>query len=54
MPPQIQRMRSDDLWPPFSRIRQRAATMWSAVDSDHPLVNGTIRDSLHEAMDLED
>jgi len=55
VPPQIQRMRSDDLL--AAVFPDQAACGDNVVGEiqipDHPLVNETIRDSLHEAMDLE-
>jgi ATP-dependent Lhr-like helicase len=55
VPPQIQRMRSDDLL--AAVFPDQAACGDNLVGEiqipDHPLVNETIRDSLHEAMDLE-
>ena len=55
VPPPIQRMRSDDLL--AAVFPDQAACGDNIVGEiripDHPLVNETIRDSLHEAMDLE-
>jgi ATP-dependent helicase Lhr and Lhr-like helicase len=55
VPPQIQRMRSDDLL--AAVFPDQAACGDNIVGDiqipDHPLVNETIRDSLHEAMDTE-
>ena len=54
VPPPIQRMRSDDLL--ASVFPDQAACAENLVGDiripDHPLVNETIRDCLHEAMDL--
>src|SRR5262245_20910162 len=55
VPPQIQRMRSDDLL--AAVFPDQAACGDNIVGEiripDHPLVNETIRDCLHEAMDVE-
>ncbi len=55
VPPQIQRMRSDDLL--AAVFPDQAACGDNIVGEiqlpDHPLVNETIRDCLHEAMDLD-
>ena len=54
VPPPIQRMRSDDLL--ASVFPDQAACAENLVGEiripDHPLVNETIRDCLHEAMDI--
>ncbi|HEX5000420.1 MAG TPA: helicase-related protein, partial [Terriglobia bacterium] len=54
-PPQIQRMRSDDLM--AAVFPDQAACGDNIVGDvripDHPLVNETIRDCLHEAMDID-
>ena len=54
-PPPIQRMRSDDLM--AAVFPDQAACGENIVGDiripDHPLVNETIRDCLHEAMDLD-
>jgi ATP-dependent helicase Lhr and Lhr-like helicase len=55
VPPPIQRMRSDDLL--AAVFPDQVACAENLVGDiripDHPLVNETIRDCLHEAMDLE-
>jgi ATP-dependent helicase Lhr and Lhr-like helicase len=56
VPPPIQRMRSDDLL--AAVFPDQAACGENLVGTgiripDHPLVNETIRDCLHEAMDLD-
>src|SRR5438876_7633836 len=55
VPPPIQRMRSDDLL--AAVFPDQAACGDNLIGQirvpDHPLVNETIRDCLHEAMDLE-
>ena len=55
VPPQIQRMRADDLL--AAVFPDQAACQENIVGDiripDHPLVNETIKDCLHEAMDLE-
>jgi ATP-dependent Lhr-like helicase len=55
VPPPIQRMRSDDLL--AAVFPDQAACGENLVGDiripDHPLVNETIRDCLHEAMDLD-
>ena len=55
VPPPIQRMRSDDLL--ASVFPDQAACAENLVGDiripDHPLVNESIRDCLHEAMDLD-
>ena len=55
VPPPIQRMRSDDLL--AAVFPDQAACAENLVGEiripDHPLVNETIRDCLHEAMDLD-
>src|SRR3989449_954904 len=55
VPPPIQRVRSDDLL--AAVFPDRAACGENLVGDiripDHPLVNETIRDCLHEAMDLD-
>jgi len=55
VPPPIQRMRSDDL---LAAVFPDQAACGDNLTGeiripDHPLVNETIRDGLHEAMDLE-
>jgi ATP-dependent helicase Lhr and Lhr-like helicase len=54
VPPAIQRMRSDDLlaaiFPAQDRCRENPMTPDAP---DHPLVFETLRDCLHEAMDVE-
>ena len=54
VPPQIQRMRADDLL--AAVFPDQAACQENIVGDiripDHPLVNETIKDCLHEAMDL--
>ena len=55
VPPPIQRMRSDDL---LAAVFPDQAACGDNLNGqirvpDHPLVNETIRDGLHEAMDLE-
>jgi ATP-dependent Lhr-like helicase len=55
VPPQIQRMRADDLL--AAVFPDQAACQENIVGDiripDHPLVNETIKDCLHEAMDLD-
>ncbi len=55
VPPPIQRMRSDDLL--ASVFPDQAACQENLTGDvripDHPLVNETVRDCLHEAMDLD-
>ena len=55
VPPPIQRMRSDDLL--ASVFPDQVACQENLTGEiripDHPLVNETVRDCLHEAMDLE-
>ncbi len=55
VPPPIQRMRSDDLL--AAVFPDQAACQENIVGDiripDHPLVNETIKDCLHEAMDLD-
>ncbi|HXZ79218.1 MAG TPA: DEAD/DEAH box helicase, partial [Terriglobales bacterium] len=55
VPPQIQRMRADDLL--ASVFPEVAACQENVVGDiqipDHPLVNEVMKDTLHEAMDLE-
>src|SRR5205085_203721 len=55
VPPQIQRMRSDDL---LASVFPEAAACFENVDGDrkipdHPLVNEVMKDVLSEAMDVE-
>jgi ATP-dependent helicase Lhr and Lhr-like helicase len=55
VPPQIQRMRSDDL---LASVFPEAAACFENIDGDrkipdHPLVNEVMKDVLSEAMDLE-
>ena len=56
VPPQIQRARSDDLmaavFPAQTACQDNAVTAYVDVP-DHPLVAETIRDCLHEAMDID-
>src|SRR5262249_58947337 len=56
VPPQIQRARSDDLmagvFPAQAACQDNAVTAYVDVP-DHPLVTETIRDCLHEAMDID-
>ena len=55
VPPQIQRMRADDLlaavFPDQAACQENIAG--DIRIPDHPLVNETIKDCLHEAMDLD-
>src|SRR5687767_3320433 len=55
VPPQIQRMRADDLL--AAVFPDQAACQENIVGDiripDHPLVNETIKDCLHDAMDLD-
>src|SRR5213595_2268776 len=55
VPPQLQRMRADDLL--AAVFPDQAACQENIVGDiripDHPLVNETIKDCLHEAMDLD-
>ena len=55
VPPQIQRMRADDLL--AAVFPDQAACQENIVGDiripDHPLINETIKDCLHEAMDLD-
>jgi ATP-dependent Lhr-like helicase len=55
VPPQIQRMRSDDL---LASVFPEAAACFENIEGDrkipdHPLVNEVMKDVLNEAMDLE-
>jgi ATP-dependent Lhr-like helicase len=55
VPPQVQRMLADDL---MAAVFPDAAACLENIPGDreipdHPLVNQTVRDCLHEAMDLE-
>ena len=56
VPPPIQRMRSDDL---LAAVFPEQVACAENLDSgdipipDHPLVNETVRDCLHEAMDID-
>jgi ATP-dependent Lhr-like helicase len=57
VPPPIQRMRSDDLlaavFPDQAACGDNVLPGTEIHIPDHPLVNETIRDCLHEAMDLD-
>ena len=57
VPPHIQRMRADDLlaavFPQQVACQENAGVNGPLTPPDHPLVNETLRDCLHEAMDLD-
>jgi len=57
VPPHIQRMRADDLlaavFPQQVACQENAGANGPLTPPDHPLVNETLRDCLHEAMDLD-
>jgi ATP-dependent Lhr-like helicase len=55
VPPQIQRMRADDLMAAvFPRLVACQENVTGAIElPDHPLIRQTMHDCLHEAMDLD-
>ncbi len=55
VPPPIQRMRADDLMAAvFPRLVSCQENMTGPIEiPDHPLVRQTVRDCLHEAMDID-